>query len=555
MSIKRCLKILSYKQEIINFALSRGYTLENSRQMSRVPSLLETHNPELYAQLKCHCDWFGDEQTDSERLYCILHDLVEPVICSANGCSNRVKFKGYQQGYHKFCCHECSVNVTKGRQLSPESLKKQKNTLLERYGVTHNFCKGSTLYEQKQQTLIEKYGVVNPSSNADIQQKKQHNIRQKYNGNHFTATSEFRQLLKDRHDVDNVSQLHISPDSRTKLKDREWLYEAHVTQQRTLQSIANELGVSIFCVSLNCKRQKIPIQRYYESDAQREVTKYVEQFGVEVITNHKIGSCEVDIFVPAHNVAIEFDGLYWHSDHHNRITKNYHNNKTLICEQNGVTLLHIFENEWSVERTREIWKNIIAQKLKQSKRVIYARKTYMKILDVQDSHQFLENHHLQGSDNAPVRLGLFDDRNEVVQIMTFRKSRFNKHYEWEISRLAIRSDVVVVGGASKLLKAFINLHCPRSIITYADRRFSTGHVYKTIGFTHLHRSAPNYFYWLPTRSDVLCSRQQFQKHKLPSLLKKVDMNKSEYDNMRANGWYRIWDCGNEVYGITLTASK
>jgi serine/threonine protein kinase len=68
---------------------------------------------------------------------------------------------------------------------------------------------------------------------------------------------------------------------------------------------------------------------------------------------------ELDIYLPKIKLAIELNGLYWHSELYKN--KNYHLNKTKLCEEKGITLLHIFEDEW-LEKL-EIVKSIIKNKL------------------------------------------------------------------------------------------------------------------------------------------------------------------------------------------------
>jgi len=61
--------------------------------------------------------------------------------------------------------------------------------------------------------------------------------------------------------------------------------------------------------------------------------------------NRSVLNClELDIYLPEYNVAIEFNGLYWHSELYKE--KDYHLNKTLECKKKGVDLLHIFEDDW-----------------------------------------------------------------------------------------------------------------------------------------------------------------------------------------------------------------
>lgn len=81
-------------------------------------------------------------------------------------------------------------------------------------------------------------------------------------------------------------------------------------------------------------------------------------------------------------------------------------------------------------------------------------------------------------------------------------------------------------------------------MSYAIHRFSQGKIYELLGFKLDKISKPNYWY---IRKDEIKSRVQCQKHKLSKILKKFDENMSEDENMKANGYMRIYDCGNRVY--------
>ena len=172
---------------------------------------------------------------------------------------------------------------------------------------------------------------------------------------------------------------------------------------------------------------------------------------------------ELDIVLPKNNLAIECNGNYWHTELQGK-DKHYHLNKTVECEKKNIQLLHILESEW-IDKS-DIWKSIINSKLGLSNR-IYARKCEIKeILDPKIKNDFLECNHLQGKDRSSIKLGLYYQR-ELVSVMTFCKSRFNKNYEWEISRFASLLDTTIIGGASKLLSHFKKVYNPKSIITYA----------------------------------------------------------------------------------------
>ena len=129
--------------------------------------------------------------------------------------------------------------------------------------------------------------------------------------------------------------------------------------------------------------------------------------------------------------------------------------------------------------------------------------------------------------------------------MTFSKSRFDKKYDFELIRYCNKLDLTTVGGASKLLKHFQRNH-KGSIVSYANRRYSNGNLYRQLGFNYKSSSVPNYWY---SSGLNLLSRYECQKHKLKNVLKNFDESLSERDNMVNNGYYRIYDCGNDKFEL------
>ena len=103
----------------------------------------------------------------------------------------------------------------------------------------------------------------------------------------------------------------------------------------------------------------------------------------------------------------------------------------------------------------------------------------------------------------------------------------------------------MVGGASKLL-AFFRKSNSGSIISYASICHSNGNLYRKIGFKQIGKSRPNYL-WSDGRYRIL-TRYQCQKHKLPALLGDAfDPSLSETANLEANGYFKLYDCGNYVF--------
>jgi hypothetical protein len=130
--------------------------------------------------------------------------------------------------------------------------------------------------------------------------------------------------------------------------------------------------------------------------------------------------------------------------------------------------------------------------------------------------------------------------------MTFSKCRYNKKYEYELLRFCNKLGYHVPGAAGKLLKYFeLNLQ-PKTLISYADRRWSKGNLYEKLNFKLISISSPNYWYFKLGKINRE-SRIKYQKHKLKLLLDNYDDNLTEHENMLNNKFHRIYDSGNLVY--------
>ena len=277
------------------------------------------------------------------------------------------------------------------------------------------------------------------------------------------------------------------------------------------------------------------------SQEENEVYEFIKEVIGEnnVIKNDReiLNGKEIDIYVPEYNIGIEFNGLHWHSEQY--IDKKYHLEKTEECEKQGIRLIHIFEDEWL--NKKEIWKSMFGNMLGRTPNKIYARKCVIREVKSEIGNEFLKNNHLQGVCSSSVKLGLFFN-DELVSLMTFGKSRHfigNGKHEWELLRFCNKLNTNVIGGASKLLKHFIDDYHPKNIVSYADRRWSIGNLYERLGFKLYNKSVPNYFY---IKDGVRQNRFIFRKSEL---IRKYNCPKemSEHEFCLSQGWYRIYDCG------------
>ena len=277
-----------------------------------------------------------------------------------------------------------------------------------------------------------------------------------------------------------------------------------------------------------------------------ELKDFISSLNIEIISNSKkiISPLELDIYIPEHNIAIEYNGLYWHSELYK--PSNYHLNKTKLCETQGIQLIHIFDDEWQYKK--DIVKSRLKNILGLTPNKIYARKCIIKEVGTKDSKIFLDNNHIQGNVNSSIRLGLYY-KDELVSLMTFGKGRVamgGNSNEFELTRFCNKLDTTVIGGADKLLQYFIKIYKPKEIISYADRRWSQGSLYEKLKFTKTHESNPNYWY-------IFGNKRKYRFGYRKSILIKqgYDNNKSEHEIMLERKIYRIYDCGTIVYKKTL----
>lgn len=286
------------------------------------------------------------------------------------------------------------------------------------------------------------------------------------------------------------------------------------------------------------------------SKAEQEIAEYIMSLtnpgfikcsNYGIIQNPKNGrSLELDIYIPSKKIAIEFNGLYWHSEV--IVDKNYHLMKTTECKKKGIQLIHIFEDEWN--NKKEIVKRMLKHKLGLSKKKIYARKCIIKEIEPKVKNEFLNEFHIQGKDVSRIKLGAFY-KDELVAVMTFGLGNISKGGDpnnklaWELNRFASSCHVIGIGG--KLLKHFQRNYEWEKIYSYADLRWSGGNVYKQLGFKLKHQTLPNYFY-----VDGMRRIHRFNLRKRPDEPKNIPEWKLRYDE----GYIRIWDCGNLKFELT-----
>ena len=318
---------------------------------------------------------------------------------------------------------------------------------------------------------------------------------------------------------------------------------ASYKRNKSVQIVADDNSISRTCVRNILIRNNIDIE--YElsswiSKGHKELIDFCKENNFSFVINDRklISPLEIDIIIEG-KVCVEYCGLYWHSENAGK-QKNYHLNKLELVEAKGLRLFTVFEHY-----DLSIVKSMILHSLSKTPRKIYARKCEIKQITTSVSNKFETENHLMGFRPSKYYYGLYYD-DELVQSMSFSKSRYDSKIDYEIIRSTLKKNTHVSGGISKLIKHFTKSHSASTLITYVDRTYGSGQSYHNTNMTYSHKTTPNYYYF---KSGLVYSRVSFQKHKLKKKLETFDINKTEYQNMVDNGWNRYWDCGNHVFHI------
>lgn len=207
-----------------------------------------------------------------------------------------------------------------------------------------------------------------------------------------------------------------------------------------------------------------------------EVFNFVRSICPDAVQSDRtiIGPLELDVVVPSHSLAIEFNGLYWHDERTK--DKKYHITKRHRVEAAGYRLISIREDIWN-ERREQV-ENIIRNALRATSDKVFARKCNIVEVSTSEAKTFMEKHHVQGFRGATVHYGLQHDDTLVAVISL---TNWQKKNEWELVRYATACNVP--GGLSRLWKHATTVNNIVRAYSYVDRDLFSGSSYINAGFT------------------------------------------------------------------------
>ena len=442
-----------------------------------------------------------------------LDSLPLCMICK----SNHVKFQIKDPYLSNICSdHECC------KKLANENRKK---TSIERYGTDHP-TKSTVVKENFKRNSLEKWGVDNPAKAFEVRAKIGNTV----------IENKMVTFVQNNQNIDILEKIDpVTYRIRCKSCGHEQI------EQRQLIRIYSKSS-RIICEKCN------PSVQARTSELEDSIADFISSnYQGEIIRNYNgfdFTRKEADIYVPSLSLAIDINGLYWHSELFKE--SKYHINKKIEFENAGIKLIYLWEDDLLDQTRRDIVNSRLLNVLGLNSNRVFARKLKVSSVKYQrEFRDFLDQNHLQGYVNASEYYCLRDEQGVLISLMSFKLSRG----EWELMRFCTVRGCTVTGGGSRLLRSFLEAHPNEKLFSYADLDWSSSiqnNVYDSLGFRRDRITAPGYF-WV--RRGQRFSRNSFMKDKIKHLL--LDETETETDCLHRLGYYRVYNSGNLYYEMPI----
>lgn len=391
-----------------------------------------------------------------------------------------------------------------------EFMDKSRETKLKKYGDEYYSNR-----EKAKKTNLKKYGVENPSYSEEV--KRKISIRNKELAESSNVVREKTNL--ERYGVESPTQKHMPKASLKILRNKE-LLESYIKENNILNCV--ELSISLGITNSSTSRYvyKYNLQDLFDytgSLQEKEIRSYINKyFETENNTRKYLNGQEIDILIPDLKVGIEFNGDFWHNEYGR--SKLYHQNKSLLAKDNGITLYHIFEYEW--HNKKELVINHLNNILHINNKIVEASDCNLCDVNSVEGEMFLKDNCLLNHDTTNLYVGFcFNDKLIGIAAVNIYNTKL------EVIDCCMKFGYCVNNYENILLSYLRNKYDPNMIVLKRDITHYGCGDYSSIGLRLDSISVPNYI-WCKDY-DVITSTEFTIKE------------------MHELGYYRIYDCGIE----------
>jgi hypothetical protein len=528
-----------------------------------------------------------------QKFWLLVHDHnIDHAVCDKSGQWRR--YKSWKHGFSDFCGNQgsCECNRkhrhstwnNRSAEVNQQSSAKRRATNLDRYG----FEAASQHPEIKQKaalTCMAKFGVPAATLNPAVLEKAKQTNQLRYGSPYVQQNSEIRaktRAIFEQHyggscpakdpcvvkktKETNMTNLGVpagflQPHAIDKNREhfRSQSHQSQVLSQSTLKPLFTK--EEYVCGSPQqeylfecnqCSNQFSSLVnshvqlRCYNCFPKREtwgevaIKQWLQDHSInfEQWNRKLISPRELDFWLPDHQVAIEFNGIWYHR-HTALGDRNYHQTKWKMCHNHQIRLIQIWEHELLAKPEVIFDRLSHVLRLHQNKSV-NARQCSIRPVEFDEAKPFVDMLHLQGHVPSSHAWGLIY-QNQLVALANFVRSRYSKSAEWELARYCVAQGANVRGGLGKLISHAHKEIGFSSLVSYSNLNWGLGEGYAKTGFLLDRISKPNYWYFRGPK-DVR-SRVAFQKHKIQG-----QAPGSTESEIAANmGFEKFYDAGNAVW--------
>jgi hypothetical protein len=544
------------------------------------------NKPELYKEIIQFKKFLNIDTTQkfSQIVYHFKINLLDYPICEYCQKPN-TRFIGFDSGYMNGCNKHCAIQLSR-----PKGVETRKNNTFEKYGVEHT-TQLKSVQEKMKKTTLERFGVEFAIQNNDIKQKMYNIMEEKYGCKTPLQNTDIKDKMLnnfiDKYGVDNpmkskefIEELRLknlekygyewkisTPEVRKTIDESNYDYNSKNIIEKysdlpKLKFIKYENNLLTYLCE-KCNEEfnittNLIYQRYIKhkidiclncnklnnniTQGHRDIIEIITAKNLEIVINDRklINPYELDIFCPKINLAIEFNGLFYHSTKEKYDIgkeKDYHIDKKKKCLEKNIDLIYVWGDDWELKK--DLVKSIINNRLGLTTK-IGARKCILKEVNKKESKEFLEINHIQGDCIESKRYGLYYN-DELVSLATFKLMKKNTNI-YELKRFCNKQGISVIGGLSRLFKHFIREVNPLEIISFCDNDYFKGNIYYSIGMTLVEDFIPNYWW---SNGLERFDRRNFTKKKLVNMGE--DINLTEVSIMEGKGWLKYHGSGNKKF--------
>lgn len=439
------------------------------------------------------------------RIYYKLPDNNYHIYCKTCGKEIPLQFRGFLYGYNQYCSYKCSLN-------DPEKIHKltdvkQKENIDDNYVLNILIKDDRLVSEYCKNKKLKQFGIYDYMMNRydDLQKSKsiiQEIIyRMKYHiekspicptcskyVKFYRFSEGFRHYCSNECANKNENNVKLKLSNKHKTIENKWLnrgYQIKYTENKNEFLVYNQCELhNPFKIKnytfFNRQGKDIvmcPIcnpERNMETSIEYKIRLLLEKHNIryEQHVRYIISPRELDFYLPDYKIAIECNGIYWHSGING---KNRFKVKYDLLFKTDIQMLTFWEDDinYNIDKIE----SIILKRCNLEKK-LFSDNCIIKEIDKDLCKEFIKNNSIKGYIDSDINLGLYKD-NELLFVMIFLS---NNKLDYTLNNICYKDNLYVINSEKLVLEYFYNNYKVNSLIAYCDLETENKSLYEKLGF-------------------------------------------------------------------------